>query len=607
MRTDRRLRINTADVLDVIAASYLRPSWEPADPEMVQMSTSTTRSYISRLDVVQDYQIRGKGGEEVNHFVKLAKRPKIKEPRPIANCPLGTLVTTEGPMTSGLLPLTDSPGIMAAFAERAMNNPDDDLDPKACRKVAKVANLVIEELLVSVPDPGPEPDAVEFFRKHYQGKRPVKYIDRVVNDYNNVHLMGKNCKFKRKSGFNKLEPSESYKEDAWQLRMRMITCQSDQMLIECCPTHGLLKVWKLGEVSRYQTKGLSAESTQRMIAEVTHSCHMVTDHKSFEQAFRQWLLDCVDRKLIDRLCDKFGWLTTKRMNHKHFSGKSLIYTVAGTLALFSRPSGFPTTSDGNGLGNIVIVVYLFVCHYPNLTVKTILRLIRMIAEGDDGVLNVTWGVPNLDPLRSVGFKLSLEVLGSRPADADFLRSLWDGTHRCLNVARSLKVLWIKGSGVPGMRRSKRLALLRCSANSLHHLSPHHPILGALIDWIGTQTRHCRPFKRMERYLDDWKGERELGMTGFPREYKVNESLRPILARGCSEFPGIPISIQVMLEGRFRQGNLFVGSLFSDTEEIKGRMPPLESSLPDWSPWLVKLTDLVLESMQTGTPTMSDGP
>ena len=131
----------------------------------------------------------------------------------------------------------------------------------------------------------------------------------------------------------------------------------------------------------------------------------------------------------------------------------------------------------------------------------------------------------------------------------------------------MSIFWVKKGH--NLRRGKQLWLMRQSALSLHHRSPNHPVLAAVVWRIAQDTKHVQPFKGWERYLDSWR-ERPNGP--FPDIYEVDEDMRQRVEMGAPDFPPVSICNQLTLEKRIlNDRNIYIGRILDEYEDIHQRI------------------------------------
>jgi hypothetical protein len=323
------------------------------------------------------------------------------------------------------------------------------------------------------------------------------------------------------------------------------------MAIECSALIALVHAFNAGSFKQFQIKDCDVSEMGRKVEGVTQGPHMVTDYASYESSID------IDYRVIElhvllALCVKFRFVNTYKAIMKHcFQGRVL--TARGLkLWITTRCSGDYYTSFGNGIMSYCIMTY---CAKRN-GVKSFSALF----EGDDGI--VAANVPNLDILNDLGFKFSCSITGNKPGDCDFLSSRWMGGKRYINIPKYLvNFMWVKT--MKKLKRSKVLFIWRCMGASLYHLSPGHPILTSLVNYIGKITSGINSFKGYEKFIDHYKYP---GFnSSYPRDVVVDDSMRLGVAEGSAQFCPISISDQILIERNISQGVFHFGDVFDSDE------------------------------------------
>ena len=205
----------------------------------------------------------------------------------------------------------------------------------------------------------------------------------------------------------------------------------------------------------------------------------------------------------------------------------------------------------NGVVNAMINFYEINEKYGTVDLGSI----KLVVEGDDGLKEK---VGNEEEICSkLGFSFSDAVEGKTVGDVDFLRCRWFDGFKLLNVARCLKVLWVTTD--KKIKPKRILSILRCSALSLHYMSPGHPILTPLIERIGKITSGLKANKGFENSALYKTIKFKLGFVPdytkpFPKMV-VNDEMRPHIAMGAVGFPPIPIEQQLAIEKQFSEANI----------------------------------------------------
>jgi len=335
---------------------------------------------------------------------------------------------------------------------------------------------------------------------------------------------------------------------------------SDMMLIETIGVHKLIERWNHGPFERFQVKGMEYGEMIGKIVDVMSCNHAVTDYSSFEASITS-LIRGLEHRVLTSLCKRAGFSNTLRALEKWNTRARKLKSKWGTFVIQSRCSGDPWTSMGNGIVNMCLIAYMA----KSKGVKD-LRKLDVVVEGDDGLIPIKYLATDVS--ESLGFELSSNFIGSRAGDNDFLRSLWFEGRRYLNIGRVLSsLLWVKNAS--HLKVGKQLWLLRCMAASIYYLSPGHPVLTSLINFISRKTARILPFKNYLRYLD-LKGQADAKFTGIPKHIEICVEMRDLLSRGGNGVPPVSIATQLELEERFSKGEFYIGNLLNDNPEIVER-------------------------------------
>lgn len=484
-----------------------------------------------------------------NH-VSRWKRGDRHKPKRICVAPIGAVTH------HGLFSSNDEQSTLAAFVGRAMAKEEYPSLVHLDEFLAFSTSFLDDVINNTEISLGQEPEPSVAYIDHYRGKKKAEVITNNVGEYNK-YMRGEMStrelkKFTRHSAFVKCENNtKMYKGEAY-VRPRLIMTLSKLYSFMLVPLVALMQAWAHGPFSKYQVKGMTTQEMLEKIVSVSNRPHCVTDMSAFESSITKSVRQLENHVMV-RLCEKAGYLRTKAYLLNLVSDGRFLHVPWGVLWIVTRCSGDFWTSFGNGIVNVCLNAYC--AHKKGLEFS-------MIAEGDDGLISSD--IPCTDILHDLGFKFSSEIKGEREAQCDFLRSLWALEGRILNVPRCMQSLWLKKACY--LRRSKQLFLLRCVGQSLHHLSPGHPILWALVERIGMETSGASSFKNHTDYLDMWKYLPNMGK--YPVGIVINESLRPLLAVGTHGFPPISICDQLVLEDRLlNDRDIFLGRLLDDYPEM----------------------------------------
>jgi hypothetical protein len=504
--------------------------------------------------------------------VRITPDEKSDVSEPIAVAPIGCPLTNQGRMGPGYLPITDPVSILAAFCGRSMTHvePENSKVDEFVEFAKKFYHKFIEETDVSGMD---EEDEVEFFRDHYRTKRPLGWINGMIDSYRLYQQGLADKNYDSHSCFVKLENSSKRYGDEYNHKPRLIMTMSPVMLFETIQVHKMIERWNHGPFSRFQIKDLPPSEMIEKICDFQDRPHMVTDYSSFESSITNKIRG-IENFVLLSLLDKAGFTKTKNSFSKYVSGSRILRTRGLTLNIETRCSGDPHTSCGNGIVNVAIAAWCFykhLCefHQRKLPFEEVAETIYstpnlILAEGDDGL--VSDGLLNPELVSQIGFDFSEAVCGLYPGDTDFLRRRWMDGKCYLNVGRAMSVFWVKNKANLSMNKCK--FILRCMACSLHYMSPGHPILWAIVKRIGLETNGITKFKNWFLHIDlyRWFG---VDVDNFPTDVECDESMRSAIEIGALGFPPISVGTQKYLEAQFLTSeNLYIGDALNNYEEVE---------------------------------------
>lgn len=525
--------------------------------DLVIYNANSADSLIDKKDRILEAQkkgmLRGGGCNYIKRFVLKDPKKKI-----LSDAPIGAPLSYSGILGCGQLNLTDSPGLLAAFCGRSMTA-GKSLAPKV-QEFLEFCYDFLEKHIMSVDVHGlEEPDIFDYFPKLYQGKKTQVYINNVMRKYR-MHLdneLPEGDKFYNCSAFVKMESNAKFengdKSGRLRTKPRLIMTMSDEMLCELCPSMILIDRWNHGSFSQYQIKDLPVEEVIDRIIYMSDRAHNVTDYSSFESSITR-AIRRLENYVLLRLAARARFERLYRKILVFYDEGRDLKTKFGSFYIESRCSGDFVTSFGNGIVNVCLSAYsAFKNGLPFM----------MIAEGDDGLIPSE--ISNPEVLKELGFSLSEDLQGSRPGDCDFLRSRWVDGKRYLNICRMMRVFWVRNAHE--LKRSKRMYLLRASANSLYHLSPGHPVLTAVVNRIWRMTAGFNDFKNSKNYLEKWYNL-NFQDSGYKR-VEVDESMRAEIAAGAQGFPAISVANQIVLEKSLEfEEHMFVGELLDEYEDFE---------------------------------------
>lgn len=588
-------RLNTARAAVIYARSLGAPQKEVDMRGLVQYNHPGRAAIIPEMDAVVANQILGGGGYlKMNHIKNGRWREDNAKRNVVAVAPLGPVITHRGPITAGMICLTDSDTTLAAFMTRAMVKKlylvDDEklkdfMDFNMEFFVHMLANTHVTRRGSEKPFHEANIDALW---ELYRGKKSQEELQRIEERYRR-YIAGLMTpkeirKYKENGFFIKFESNIKAVLDMLFPRPRGIVTMSELMFM--CLIQLIYVIHDLynGPIGDFQVKNKNSQQMGEVVEEFTAMGATVTDGSAFESTCSEHILK-LEGFCFKHLLHRAGLDETLRWYEHYETEDKSLTTLWGTLNLYTRWSGRFETSAGNGIANIGFVNY---CVVKKNREKARLAMSQMPAplikfggvfEGDDGLFkNYTpiargqaegtvenYVTPEI--MGELGLKFSTNISGVRSGETDFLRSLWKDGSRYINIGRAMGIFWVKRGH--NLRKGKQLWLMRQAALSLHHLSPGHPVLAAVVWRIAEETKHVQPFKNWERYLDKWK-ERPTGP--FPQTYEVDRSMREKIAEGAVGFPPISEADQMTLENRILHDKvIYVGRILDEYEDVWQRV------------------------------------
>lgn len=560
MVDNQALMANTREYICHVVLTEKRHSIVPqvlGTKGLVALSTLSTSAYVSpeNLATITRNQARGLVTGAGN-FVKKIKftRDSVKQ-RPVGIAPIGAVTTNLGTLGPGLIPVTDQVGIIAAFAGRSMTYEEPESS-----NIDEFIEFSKEFLLPFIEGTDciglRDMEPVEFFRQHYAGKRSRDWIEGQIRQFEFWDQGLGDISFDTHSCFVKLENSAKNVAGTYRLRPRLIMTMSPVMLFKCCRILAVVERWNQGPFGRFQVKDMDPKEMIERITEVSDKPHTVTDYSSFESSI-MGKIRVIENFVITSLLAKAGMTETLRDFEHYVSGPRELRSNGVTMHIDSRCSGDPHTSCGNGIINVCIAA--FCASKKGIPLHTDF----IIAEGDDGITPA--GLADEQLISTIGFKFSDNVSGMYCGDTDFLRRRWINGKVYLNIGRSLSVFWVKLRSQ--LSRPKQLFILRCMGCSLHHMSPGHPVLFAIVNRIGIETARAKKFDNWFLHIDMYKWP-DFNIDSYPQNVVCDESMRAEVALGAIGFPPIPIHDQILLERNFMYDReIYIGDKLSHYDEV----------------------------------------
>lgn len=567
-----RIRLNTVTYLNDVIRGMKHKNVLYA-PVRVAVNANTCTSIIPSAVIAIDNQVNAmRGGgvlrrDEYNHVVKCRIRD-IKRNVPVAVCPTISFHSFGEQLGPGNICVTDSIGELTAFMRSMSRNPEEVQDEQL-EDFTSFSKKFIDRVVQSVDVSKIKEEKVEdYFRKHYTGKRSKGYIDGVLADYEDYKRGCPKRDFLKNQCFVKLENSQKIKNKKVFTRPRLIMVMNQRLLIEYCQVIDVINQWNDSYFGKFQIKHMSEEEMMEKVMRNMNRKHIVTDYSSFECSITNSIRELESYAILN-LLKKSGLTVAHNRYLSDCAGSRLLKTKNNTFSLNSRNSGDFHTSWMNGLQNVLLSAYCYSKEHPE---DVDLINFDMVAEGDDGIRAP--GKRDVEIVANLGFSFSVAVEGSMPGDVDFLRVRWLNGKRYLSVGRALKIAWVTTNKYISLQKAK--SIQRCSALSLHYMSPGHPILWAISKRIAKETAGHNYFKGLEHFINSYSSSMSLDqirMTGsnFGDFCICDESMRAAVAEGTTGFPPIPIAVQLALEDTILNGDLGVNimSFLEDYDDVKG--------------------------------------
>jgi len=534
---------------------------------LIAFNAPNNLAVIANIDIVELRAGRSlsrinQGLMPVENTVLSFKGGDIKVNRPVAVAPTVVLETREGLVSPGLISLTDSAGVFAAFVGRSCNNEPVEL-PDTIIKFIESSKEWLSLFLAQIPVRDlEEPDELVVYPLHYRGKKTASVIAANLSDhirFLNNELSPRELEKHTENGcFVKFESNVKISDGLAYSKPRMICTLSLANTFEGINVLEVIDYWNHTSFGDYQVKGLDDAEMVRRILEVTDVSHTVTDYSSFESSITE-LVRTLEMWVLTHIASKWGYSRLVKHLTKMSAGRVLT-TKWGSFYIVTRCSGDFWTSFGNGVVNACVARYCALKQNKAFSFK-------FLVEGDDGV--VPLHILQAPLVRELGFKYSCEMVGHSQGDCDFLRRRWVDGKVYPNVGRAMaSIFWVKKGC--HLRKSKQLFIQRSMAASLYHMSPGHPILMAVVELVGRLTSGAQDFKNSKKYLNCWKGVVPL-TSKYPRDVSVDETMRVVLAQGGHGFPPISIADQLVLEERLSKvgvgDTVYIGSMLSDYDDI----------------------------------------
>jgi len=511
----------------------------------------------------------GHGKSASNGYARLpcVRLDEEQKPSVIAYAPDGTPTRLGEAIHPGHRPKTTVINVMAAASGRSQTGPDARV-PDLLQELRAHAAKVFKPYVDATPQPAHSEQTEtqdEAYRRHMRGKLKKSTVEA------NIELMRRyrindptlkpavRRKMERCGMFVKGEDSSKRGKYRVQSKPRLIMTMSLVMHYDLCRLLDLIHAFNESPFAKYQVKNGTIEENNLKVFEAMEQPHLVTDYSSYEASITE-PHRMVELDLLSSLCERFGFSMLQEALDRHCYGGRFINFKAVRFWIASRCSGDYYTSFGNGVLNFAIMTF---CAEKNGVDWSDMKA---VFEGDDAV--VPANVPDLSIITDLGFKFSLAIEGTKGGDCDFCSARFvkveEEILRILNIHKYVtSFFYVKTD--QALKPSKIKWLWRCMGASLHHLSPGHPILGALVERIGVVTRGCTQYAAYEAHLDTWKFK---GYDSeYPRNFRICHKKRVAVATGSQDFPPIPISAQLAIEESIRNGVYEFGTILDGSSSV----------------------------------------
>lgn len=353
---------------------------------------------------------------------------------------------------------------------------------------------------------------------------------------------------------NKVLESKMFMKDEFyeeKKHARLIISRSDTFKGIVGPyAHAFDKELFHGRFSHYFVKGKDSEWKVKRMSEIQAKfpLYMETDYSSFEGSQCAAMQDAIERQVF-RHFFKFYPHIFKFIDATYSSPSEDFRPHRGTkrrqpFNIFSkfhslhlvgnRKSGELWTSSGNGLTNLVIMMFLAEKKHVQWD---------GIVEGDDGFFGVTSRHICSDDYSKLGFTIKLQY----ETDPNYLSFCGLRFSRDRNLIvdpeNMNRVGWCVKKKYFKAKRKKRLALLKAKMMSLLAEAPGCPISSTLAK-VAIQSIHVKAdFGDEDWWYVQWLKNEKLDLT---RE--ISSTTRQDFAKMF----GIPVTVQLELESSFQE-------------------------------------------------------
>lgn len=527
--------------------------------------------YGERTVSLQAENFMGKKGSYVKTIKKAAEKENPNKQGVMHVYPLGVPNVDGQDLGGGLYPAPGSSvEIIKAFAARGLAEepPYKDL-PDFSYFAEKMVDKLVSEVSTRLADLGPEPDAVEEYKRIAKGKRTQAQIDKNVDLYQRYHegtLSGRELRdFCHNSCFLKGESNTKLRDFCIvEGKPRLICTMSVKETIDCSRLVKVMEVFEHGLMGDYMVSGMNSKQLAETLGEASLGRVVATDYSSWEATATSRIANVTENRLLIAALKAAGWFDTLNSFQDSIAKESRkVYAKNVTLQIDGRHSGKYLTYFGNCLLNMMMYWWNVVClmaetggvSLKEATDKFLesrpIDKCKPVFSGDDGL--VAQGVMKVERCRDLGALFSVDYATFEPGMGPFCSTYAvDGDLYGPVAAVCMKLLAVK-KGL-GLKPGKVKFLMRMAAYSAHLKYGDHPVIGAMVVAIGKATAGVNAFAGWSSYTDYWRGDApdpRAVISDFPRSWSgAPVARRVVVARGGIERSPVDYISQLVLEKSF---------------------------------------------------------
>jgi len=507
---------------------------------------------------------------------------------PVAIYPLGVATSWDKELGPGVFPQAGSSiELVKGFGARGLAKEPPMLSfPDFSNFAEKFAHKMVGQVSTLLAELGPEPDAVEEYRRVAKGKRTQAQIDKNVDLYQRSLSGHLTAREEREYGHNSCflkHESNAKLQDFGVVdgKPRLICTMSVRETVNCARLVRVMEVFEKGIMGDYMISGLNSAELAETIGQASLGRTTATDYSSWEATATRQVADVTENLLLREALKVAGWQETLReFEHSIKESERKVYAKNVTIMIDARHSGKYITYFANCLLNMMVYwwnIVVTMAESKKISVREATELFlvsrpldvcKPVFSGDDGI--VATGSMSASVCRDLGALFSVEYASFEQGMGPFCSTYAvDGLLYGCVAKVCLKLLAVK-KGL-GLRPGKVKFLLRMAAYSAHLKYGDHPVIGALVVAIGKATSGVNAFKGWSRYTDYWRGDApdpDAVIRDFPREWTgCSLDRRAIVARGGIERPSVDYTSQIALEESFLRFDWSNFALLDNDPEI----------------------------------------